>query len=75
MTRLEQLRIDGHLTVDALAERTGVAPKTIRRLEHGQGARVETLARLSTFFAVPASSLLLPVLPATANGDRPEAAA
>lgn len=63
MNRLRQLRLDRFLTIDALAEESGVPARTIRRLEAGNGARVETLARLSTYFQVPASSLLLPALP------------
>lgn len=58
MIRLQQLRLDALLTIDALAEQTGLAPNTIRRLEQGRGAQMATLARLSTFFEEPASSLL-----------------
>ena len=61
MTRLEQLRVDAHLTPEELGEATGISGMTIRRLEKGHKAHVKTLARLSTYFAVPASQLLLPV--------------
>lgn len=58
VTRLEQLRLDALLTPEQLGEKTGVAGNTIRRLEAGKSARVSTLARLSTYFAVSASELL-----------------
>lgn len=60
MIRLEQLRLDALLTPEQLADVTGVSGATIRRLEKGQGAQVATLAKLSTYFAVPASELLRP---------------
>lgn len=63
MIRLRQLRLDALLTVDDLAEKAGVSGKTIRRLEDGKGARMESLARLSTYFEVPASSLLVEAVP------------
>ena len=58
MTRLEQLRVDALLTPEQLSELTGVHGGTIRRIESGKGAQIVTLAKLSTYFEVPASELL-----------------
>lgn len=58
MIRLQQKRLDAFLTVDELAEKAGVSPKTIRNLEEGRGARVETLKKLSETLKVAPSELL-----------------
>lgn len=47
MTRLEQARLDARLTVEQLAEISGVSPRTIRRLEEGAGGHVATLGKLA----------------------------
>lgn len=58
MTGLERLRLDKLMTVTELAEATKVAPGTIRRIEDGKPTTVKTLAKLSTYFSVPASTLV-----------------
>jgi transcriptional regulator with XRE-family HTH domain len=63
MTRLEQLRIDAGLTPESLADRAHVGSRTIRRIEAGHGARLETLVRLGEFFRVPPSDLIREALP------------
>jgi transcriptional regulator with XRE-family HTH domain len=65
VTRLEQLRKDALLTVKDLAKQTRVSHRTIYALESGdvKDPQMKTLARLSTFFGVPASELLLDALP------------
>jgi transcriptional regulator with XRE-family HTH domain len=69
MTRLQQLRVDALMTPEELGDATGVSPRTIRRLEDGRSARIETLRKLARHFAVPASELLAPARPPT-NDDR-----
>lgn len=44
--RLAQARIQQNFTQDALAERSGVAVRTLRRFEAGQGGTTENLIRL-----------------------------
>lgn len=62
MTRLEQARLDGHLTVEDLASKTGVSARTIYKLEARQGGAWDgTLFKLAEFLGVPASELLQPV--------------
>lgn len=59
MTRLEQLRLDGRLTVDELAEASGVSARTIYRLERGEpGVWDTTLWKLADYFKVAPSELL-----------------
>lgn len=60
MTRLEQLRLDRLMTPEELAKDAKVGAATVRRLERGHGAQIETLRKLSEFFDVPASELLGP---------------
>lgn len=62
MIRLQQLRLDAHLTPEQLAAATGVAAATIRRLESGHGGQVATLGRLADHFGVRASELLRPAI-------------
>lgn len=64
MTRLEQLRIDAHLSVKDLAAATGVPARTIRKLEEGTVRRphVRTLAPLALHLGAPASTLLFPAV-------------
>ncbi len=59
MTRLEQMRLDAHLSLTQLADATSVPERTIRELEAGRvrKPRVETLAPLATRFGVPVSEL------------------
>ena len=64
MIRLEQLRLDDGLSVRDLAEKTGVSPKAIYRLEEkGEVGQITTIARLSSYFGVKSSELLMPALP------------
>lgn len=63
MTRLEQLRLDARLTPEQLAERVGIAPMTIRRIEDGKPAFPSTLGKLADYFRVPASDLPREALP------------
>lgn len=65
MTRLQQLRIDAHLSLDDLEERCGVSSEQIRRLENGttKNPRVQTLAALALALKTKPSELLMPALP------------
>lgn len=58
MTRLEQLRLDGRLSVQALAEKAGVTKQTIYNLEAGKSAQVDTLGKLADALGVQPSELL-----------------
>lgn len=59
MNRLRTLRIDAHLSIDELSQRTGVPARTIRRLENGTpNPRPKTLGVLADFFGVRASTLM-----------------
>ena len=63
MTRAKQLRIDKGLTITAVSDATSVSRRAIRVLEGGQEIQAPSLARLSTFYGVKASELLMPALP------------
>lgn len=59
MIRLEQLRLDAELTVDELAEKADVHPRTIHRLEAGDGgAKDPTLFKLARALDARPSELL-----------------
>lgn len=59
MIRARQIRLDRGLTVAAVSEATGVARKTIARLEDESGAvQAPTLKALGDFYGVPASTLM-----------------
>lgn len=64
MIRLTQLRIDKFLTVEELAEKSGVTKTTIYNLERGDVTRPrrDTLRGLAEFFDVPPSELLRPAI-------------
>lgn len=63
MIRLEQLRLDANLSVVDLAKAAGVSPKVIYRLEDkGEVGQITTIARLSTYFGVKSSELLMPAI-------------
>jgi DNA-binding XRE family transcriptional regulator len=68
MIRLEQLRVDALMTPEELGAAADVSPRTIRRLEDGRGARIDTLRKLARHFDVPASELLAPVRPSSSDG-------
>ena len=63
MTRLEQLRLDKGLTALQLADRAGVAHKTIYNIEAGKGANVATLVKLADALEARPSELLMPAIP------------
>jgi transcriptional regulator with XRE-family HTH domain len=61
MNRAKQLRIDNGLTQTQVAEMTGVAQRTVARLEREEGGlRAPSLKAIADFYGVPASSLTLP---------------
>lgn len=62
MRRLEQLRLDARLTPEELGERCDVTGMTVRRLEAGKRARVDTLGKLADYFEVRPSELLQPAV-------------
>lgn len=63
MLLLRKLRIDRCLSVEDLADATGVPGGTIYNLERGsvRNPRIKTLAPLAVFFERNASELLTPV--------------
>lgn len=65
MSRLQQLRLDACLSLDQLAEQSGVCSEQIRRIENGTTAapRVRTLAALATALNARPSELLMDALP------------
>jgi transcriptional regulator with XRE-family HTH domain len=64
MIRAQQLRLDANLSVTDLATEAGVSPKAIRRLEDkGEVGHISTAARLSAYWGVKSSELLMPALP------------
>lgn len=65
MTRLQQLRLDDGLSLGELSSLSKVAVGTIRRIEAGKGGQAAPLAKLSTYFGVPASDLVRDALPVT----------
>jgi transcriptional regulator with XRE-family HTH domain len=75
---LESLRVDRGLTVEQAAERTGLAPRTIRRYEralvHPVGDRLERLARLYGG-GVRASELLADIRSRMAEREQRDAVA
>lgn len=62
LTRAKQLRLDRGLTMTAVSNATGVSRRTIRVFEEGQEIQAPSLARLSTFYGLSASSLLGPAV-------------
>jgi transcriptional regulator with XRE-family HTH domain len=44
--RLRRTRLAQNLTVEEVAERSGVSPRTILRIEGGEGSRLDMLVRL-----------------------------
>lgn len=64
MNRAQQLRIDAGMSVVSLANKAGVAHGTVRRIERGEMVQANKLLAVADVFSVPASSLLLPAVPA-----------
>lgn len=64
VTRLEQLRLDAHLSPEALGKLANVSGVTIRSYESGAQDRphVGPLGKLADHFNVPASELLQPAV-------------
>lgn len=73
--RAEQIRLDRHLGIEQAARGAGVATRTLRKLEKGDPVQARVLARLSTFYAVPASELLMPPVVTPISTPTEEAAA
>lgn len=65
MIRLQQLRLDKCLSVPELAEKAGVTPKVIYRLEAtGRAGHTRQLGKIAAALDVErASELLMPALP------------
>lgn len=65
MIRLQQLRLDQHLTLDELGARAKVSPEQVRRIEQGKAKnpRVETLSALAAALNARPSELLMDALP------------
>jgi DNA-binding XRE family transcriptional regulator len=62
--RLEQLRIDAHLTAQQLADAAGVSYQTVLNIEDGKGAQVATLHKLANALGdARPSELLMPAVP------------
>ena len=61
MRRIQQLRIDAHLSRDELAAKAGVSAEQIRSFEIGETAnpRVQTLVALAGVLKVKPSELLM----------------
>lgn len=74
MIRLEQLRLDAHLSRQQLAEKSGVSYQTILDLEKGEGGEPQTSTRTKLAEALGArpSELLRPAIWDTSSS--PEAA-
>jgi transcriptional regulator with XRE-family HTH domain len=64
MNRARQIRLDRGLTVSVVSTATGVAPRTIARIEDPatQDVQAPSLKALADFYEVPASSLLMPAV-------------
>jgi len=61
---LKMLRFDHGLSLQALAEKSGVSRATLSRIENADvSPTAETLGRLATAFALPLSQLLAPLEP------------
>jgi transcriptional regulator with XRE-family HTH domain len=74
--RLQQLRLDAHLSLDELDALSGVSSEQIRRIEAGTttNPRVPTLVALATALNAKPSELLMDALPPM-HTDEPKAAA
>ncbi len=59
---LKALRASRQLTLNELADRSGVSRATLSRIENGEvSPTVETLGRLATAFGLPVSQLIAPM--------------
>lgn len=78
MIGLTKYRLDALMTAEELGEATELNPRTIRRVEAGQGASIETLRKLSTFFSANGEPVrptdLLRVIPDMPTTTRRKAA-
>jgi len=50
--RLQGIRLSRNTTQEQLAEEAGVSPRTIRRLEKGQGVSMDTFIRVTTAMGI-----------------------
>lgn len=59
MSALRRIRIDKHLSIEALAEQAGMSPEQIRNIETGRAKnpRVETLSKLAKVLDVEPSQI------------------
>jgi transcriptional regulator with XRE-family HTH domain len=62
---VRRLRLERNLGVEAVAERTGLAEKSVRNLEGGRGSTTETL--LKVLVAVDAQRVLRALTPPDVN--------
>lgn len=60
MNRAKQLRLDCGSGITAAAERIGISPMTLKKLERGEEIGAAQLHKVGQFYGVPASSLLAP---------------
>lgn len=58
---VRRLRARAGLTQEALAERAGVTPRAVQRIEEGVDVRLTTLARVAGGLGVEPRELLAPV--------------
>jgi transcriptional regulator with XRE-family HTH domain len=65
---VRRLRLARNLSVEAVAETTDLAEKSVRNLESGRGSTTETLFKVLT--AVEASRLLKILTPAEASAEK-----
>ena len=72
INKLAFLRNDKGFTVRSLAEAAKVAPSTIYKIEHGQGASLRTLVRLSKALGVKLGEVLELGEGAIGNGKNQE---
>ncbi len=55
LVRLRKMRL---LTVRALAEKAGVSPNTVWRIEHGKGAHPGTISKIARALGVEPAELV-----------------
>jgi len=72
-TRLRQLRLEHGLSQEALADRAGVSPSTVARLEHQPSVpcRCRTLARLAAALGEKPAAIGLPPTTGTTAPAQP----
>ncbi len=69
-TRIQQYRLKLNISQADLADKVGLARKTITNLETGRGATLETLISVLNGLGLdPAIERLVPVIPQNGNGS------